>query len=49
LRFCKENQLAQALVTTISQYDVKEVDGVQITFIPTSAYAYTVGLNTILQ
>ena len=47
LRFCKENNLTQALVTTINHYEVKEVQGVEITFIPCSTYAYTVGLNTI--
>jgi len=48
LRFCKENGLTQALVTTINHYEVKEVNGIQITFIPSSTYAYTVGLNTIM-
>ncbi len=46
-RFCKENNLTQALVTTMSINDVKEVNGLEITFIPCAAYAYTVGLNTI--
>jgi len=49
LRFCKENNLSQALVTTINHYEVIEVNGVQITFIPSSTYAYTVGLNTIMK
>ncbi|RLD43411.1 MAG: hypothetical protein DRI86_10070 [Bacteroidetes bacterium] len=48
LRFCKENSITQALVTTINHYEVKEVNGIQITFIPSSTYAYTVGLNTIM-
>ena len=47
LRFCKENNLSQALVTTINYHEVKEVQGIEITFIPCSTYAYTVGLNTI--
>ena len=47
LRFCKENNLSQALVTTINYHEVKVVQGIEITFIPCSTYAYTVGLNTI--
>jgi len=49
LRFCKENNLTQALVTTINHYEVKEVNGIQLTFIPSSTYAYTVGFNTIMK
>lgn len=49
LRFCKENNLTQALVTTISHYEVITVKGIEITFIPCSTYAYTVGLNTIMK
>ncbi len=49
LRFCKENRLTQALVTTISHKEVKVVNGVETTFIPCSTYSYTVGLNTIMK
>ena len=49
LRFCKENRLTQALVTTISHQEVKVADGVEMTFIPCSTYSYTVGLNTIMK
>ena len=49
LRFCRENNLNQALATTISRDEVKVVKGIEITFIPSSTYAYTVGLNTILK
>ena len=49
LAFCKENNLTQALVTTLSYQDVKEVQGVQLSFIPCATYAYTVGLNTIMK
>lgn len=47
LRFCKDNGLEKALVTTITQQEVKLCDGIELTFIPTSAYAYTVGANTL--
>lgn len=48
LRFCHENDLDQALVTTISQEEVVSHEGVQLTFIPAATYAYTVGANTLL-
>ncbi len=49
LKFCHENNLTQALVTTINHQEVKTVKGVELTFIPCSTYAYTVGLNTIMK
>jgi len=49
LRFCKENGITKALVTTINHQEVKIVNDIEITFIPCSTYAYTVGLNTILK
>jgi hypothetical protein len=45
--FCKENNLSQALATTIDKTGVKEYNGIQIQFIPASVYAYNVGKNTI--
>mgnify|MGYP002795032747 CR=1 FL=1 len=47
IKFCLENNLTQALVTTINHFEVKQVHGIEITFIPCSTYAFTVGLNTI--
>jgi uncharacterized protein len=47
VHFCGENNLKQALVTTIHHHEVKMVGELEITFIPCSTYAYTVGLNTI--
>lgn len=49
LKFCNENNITQALVTTINHHDVIIVKGVELTFIPCSTYAYTVGLNTIMK
>ena len=46
-KFCSENKINQALVTTISHNDVQTVNDIELTFIPCSTYAYTVGLNTI--
>ena len=46
-RFCKENALKQALVTTATIQQVTEYEGIEFTFIPASSYAYTVGANTM--
>jgi len=47
IRFCLDNKLTQALVTTISLQQVIEHNGITLNFIPASAYAYTVGANTL--
>ena len=47
LSFCKDNNLESALVTTLTRQEVQEHGGIQITFIPSAAYAYTVGANTM--
>lgn len=47
LSFCHENKLDKALVTTIHHHRVVSVQGVEVSFIPCSTYAYTVGLNTL--
>lgn len=47
LKFCQENKLDNALVTTIDKNGVVEEGGVKISFIPAASYAYTVGLNTL--
>ena len=47
IRFCKINGLQSALVTTIDKEGVKIIDGLEIQFLPASAYAYTVGVNTL--
>jgi hypothetical protein len=47
VKFCKENALKQALVTTITIQAVVEYEGIEFTFIPAAAYAYTIGANTL--
>jgi predicted AAA+ superfamily ATPase len=47
IRFCLDNKLTQALVTTISLQQVIDHSGITLNFIPASAYAYTVGANTL--
>jgi predicted AAA+ superfamily ATPase len=45
--FCEENQLQQALVTTIDKTGLKTYKNLQIQFIPAAVYAYNVGKNTV--
>lgn len=45
--FMEKNQMDHALVTSISRCGCKEIDSLQLQFIPTACYAYTVGENTM--
>jgi len=45
--FCFENNLKQALVTTIDKFGIRENNNVQIQYLPASVYAYNVGKNTL--
>lgn len=45
--FCNENNLSQALVTTIDKTAIKEYNHISIQFLPAALYAYNVGKNTI--
>ncbi len=47
--FMEKNHLPQALVTSISQGGVKNMDFGTLHFIPSACYAYTVGENTLRQ
>lgn len=47
--FCATNQLQKAVVTTIDKQGLKEENGLQLTFVPASVYAYVVGRNTLIQ
>jgi predicted AAA+ superfamily ATPase len=47
VRFCKENELASAIVTTLDKEGKKEFDGLTLFFVPSALYAYTVGRNTL--
>jgi predicted AAA+ superfamily ATPase len=47
LKFCKENNLEKALVTTMSIQEIKEHNGIELNFVPAAAYAYTIGANTL--
>jgi len=45
--FCEENELSQALVTTIDKTGIKTYKKLSIQFIPAAVYAYNVGKNTL--
>lgn len=47
LQFCSENQLNEALITTIDKEGIKDYQDVRLNFLPAAAYAYTVGKNTL--
>lgn len=47
IKFCHENKLKNALVTTIDVEGTKEVDDIEVKFIPAATYAYTIGMNTL--
>jgi predicted AAA+ superfamily ATPase len=49
LWFCKKNNLDSALVTTMDTEGVKDIEGINLHFIPSALYAYTIGVNTIDQ
>ena len=49
IRFLKENELQTALVTTIDKEGTKEIDTIKLSYVPAAVYAYTVGINTIIQ
>jgi predicted AAA+ superfamily ATPase len=48
-KFCLENDLNAAVVTSINESGTQELDGVSLTFIPASIYTYNVGQNTLQQ
>lgn len=47
--FMNKNQLSEALVTSISESGLRQLDDLKLHFIPAACYAYTVGMNTIQQ
>lgn len=46
-KFCTENKLNDPIVTTIDKEGSKDVRELNIQFLPSAAYAYTVGRNTL--
>lgn len=47
INFCKNNQFQQALVTSIEQLGVKQMNEVILSFVPSSLYCYNIGDITL--
>jgi len=47
IHFCKSNHLESALVTTIDQSGIKQIDGLLLSFLPVSIYCYNIGDLTL--
>ena len=47
IKFCAENKIFNPIVTTINKEGEKKVGELNIQYIPSSSYAYTVGKNTL--
>ena len=45
--FCKKSNLSEAIVTTYDVTGEKDVNGIQMHYIPSAVYAYNVGARTI--
>jgi len=45
--FCKANSIPYALVTSIDQQGVKNIEGLQLCFLPAAVYAYNIGDITL--
>lgn len=47
IQFCKANGFQNALVTSIDQTGVKEVDNIKLSFLPAAIYSYNIGDITL--
>lgn len=47
IQFCKENNMNNALISTIDQEGSKEISGLKFTFLPASIYCYNIGDITL--
>jgi uncharacterized protein len=47
IQFCKSNSFQNALVTSIDQIGVKEIDNIKLSFLPASIYSYNIGDITL--
>jgi uncharacterized protein len=45
--FCKSNNFNYALVTSIDQLGIKQIEGLQFSFLPASIYCYNIGNITL--
>lgn len=47
IHFCKSNHFKNALVTSIDQLGIKQIEGLQFSFLPASIYSYNIGDITL--
>ena len=47
IHFCKSNQIQKALVTSIDQSGIKQIEGLFFSFLPASIYSYNIGVITL--
>ncbi|MBK9329323.1 MAG: ATP-binding protein [Sphingobacteriales bacterium] len=47
IHFCKSNNFKNALVTSIDQLGIKQIEGLQFSFLPASIYSYNIGDITL--
>ncbi|MCU0327352.1 MAG: ATP-binding protein, partial [Chitinophagales bacterium] len=47
IHFCKSNHLKNALVTSIDQLGIKQIEGLFFSFLPASIYSYNIGDITL--
>lgn len=47
IHFCKSNQFQNALVTSIDQLGIKQIEGLLFSFLPASIYSYNIGDITL--
>lgn len=47
IHFCKINNLSNAVVTSMDQLGIKQIEGLSLTFLPASVYCYNIGDITL--
>lgn len=47
IHFCKSNHFQKALVTSIDQLGIKQIEGLLFSFLPASIYCYNIGDITL--
>ena len=47
IHFCKSNHFQKALITTIDQSGIKQIEGLFFSFLPASIYCYNIGDITL--
>lgn len=47
LEFCKSNNLKETVVTSIDLLSLKNIENIQITYIPAAVYTYNIGVKTL--